>query len=360
MRVLDKYILKQFIVSFLIILVSLSVLFIVIDVFDRLPRVLRYTSDFWLISQYFLLRLPYLFVLVSPVNVLLAGLFLMSSLSKYNESIAIRAAGISIFRMITPLLLVGIIISGLVAFFGEYVMPLAESKKNHVYNVEMRQQEIEDIRIRSNVYYSDDRHIFYVGFFDGYQNRKRVIDITQIDADNKIIRKIQANDAVWDGSNWMFNNTHIRDFQDSKLLSYVHYPSIILPDIAVTPTDFVKSGRSPMEMNFLELQKYIERLQKIGDKYHRELIDLYMKISYPLANFIILLFCVPLATASVRSKGRGLIFVMGVMICFAYLVTLRICQSLGYNEIMKPLISVWFPHILFFCIGVFFVIKSEI
>ena len=360
MRVLDKYIVRQYIISYMIILASFSALFIVVDVFDRLPRVLRHTNDFWLISQYFLLRLPYLFVLISPVNVLLAGLFLMSGLSKYNESIAIRAAGISILRMIAPLLMIGLLISAAVALFGEYIMPIANERQNYVYNVEMRQREVEDIRIRSNIYYSDDRFIYYIGFFDGFQNRKRVIDITQLDSQDKIIRKIQANEAVWNGVSWVFNNTHIRDFHDSELIEYEYFQTIILPDISVTPEDFIKSGRSPMQMNFMDLKEYIERLKRIGDKHHRESIDLYMKISYPLANFIILLFCVPLATASVRSKGRGIIFLLGIFICFSYLVILRICQSLGYNEILTPHVAVWFPHIFFFIIGVFFVVKSEV
>ncbi|MCL2063022.1 MAG: LptF/LptG family permease [Candidatus Cloacimonetes bacterium] len=360
MRVLDKYIVRQYITSYLIILISFSVLFIVIEVFDRLPRVLRHTSDFWLIAQYFLLRVPYLFVLTSPVNVLLAGLFLMNSLSKYNESIAIRAAGISIFRMITPLLIIGIFISAIVALFGEYVMPKANTRQNYIYNVEMRQREVEDIRIRSNIYYSDDRFIYFIGFFDGFQNRKRIIDITQLDSDNRIIRKIQANEAIWNGEDWEFVNTHIRDFDDSELINYAFFQNIVLPYISVTPLDFIKSGKSPMQMNYMELSEYIERLQRIGDKHHRELIDLYMKISFPLANFIILLFCVPMATASMRSKGRGILFLLGLFICFLYLLVLRIFQSLGYNEIIYPLTAVLMPHIIFFSLGVFFVIKAEI
>ena len=360
MRVLDKYLLRQYIFSYLIILLSFSILFIVIEVFDRLPRVLRHTDDIALITKYFLLRMPYLFVLTSPVNVLLAGLFLMSSLSKYNESIAIRAAGISILRMITPLLVMGVLISASVALFAEYIMPIAQEKQNYVWNVQMRQREIEDIRIRSNIYYSDNQNIYFISFFDGYQNRKRIIDITTVDDDNNITRKIQANEATWDGENWVFNQTHIREFDNSILTSYIFHESVILPEITVTPEDFVKSGRSPMSMKFKELSEYIERLKRIGDKFHKEQIDLLMKISYPLSNFIILLFCVPLATTSVRSKGRGIIFLLGIVICFSYLVLVRIFQSLGYNEVIRPLTAVWVPHIFFFVVGVFFVVKSEV
>ncbi len=132
MRILDKYIVRQYISNFLTILLSFSVLFLIIDVFDRLPRILRYSNDIILISQFFLLRIPYLFVLTSPIVVLLAGLFLMSNLSKYNESIAIRAAGISILRMVSPLLILGLFMSVFIAYFGEYILPVAENKRNEI------------------------------------------------------------------------------------------------------------------------------------------------------------------------------------------------------------------------------------
>ena len=360
MRILDKYIIKEYLLSFVKILIAFCVLFISIDIFDRLPRILRHSNDVMLITQYFLWHIPYLFVLVSPVIVLLSGLFLMSSLSKYNESIAIRAAGVSILRMVTPLLIIGIIMSGLIALFGEFVLPVAEDKKAEILNVRIRGREREDIRMRSNIFYSDVNYIFYLGFFDGFQNIIRVIDITETDENNQIVRKIQANDATWDGENWVFSNTHDRRFYNSELVSYSFHSLKILPEITVTPTDFIKSAKNPMQMNYMELSEYIERLRRIGDKHHRELIDLYMKISFPLANFIILLFCVPLATASVRAKGRGVIFLFGIVICFFYLMTLRVYQSLGYNEIISPIAAAWHPHILFFAIGLFFVVKSEV
>lgn len=361
MRILDKYLIRQYLNNFLIIITSFSILFIIIDVFDRLPRILRYSNNYVDIAQYFLLRIPYLFVLTSPIVVLLSGLFLMSTLSKYNESIAIRAAGISILRMVRPLLILGFFMSLMIMLFGEYLLPLAENKRDQIYNVNIRNREIEDVKMRSNIFYSDENYLFYLGFFDGYQGKIRVIDITETDKNtHKIIRKINANEAIWQDNHWIFNECYDRKFKDGEIVSYVYSRNTMIPEITTTPIDFVKSAKSTMSMNYFELREYIERLKKIGEKFHSEQIDLYMKLVFPFANFIILLFCVPLATASVRSKGRGVIFLMGLMICFAYLIAIRIFQSLGYNELISPLTATLFPHIVFLLIGIFYVVKSEI
>jgi lipopolysaccharide export system permease protein len=165
---------------------------------------------------------------------------------------------------------------------------------------------------------------------------------------------------VWDGENWLLNSAFDRRFDETGLVYFNHHTEVILPEITVTPEDFIRSARRPHQMTFFELREYIQRLRRIGEKHHRELTDLHFKVAYPLANFIILLFCIPIAVASIRKKGRGLIFFNGILICFLYLALLRICQSLGYNEILSPVVAAWFPHIVFFIAGVYSVWRSEV
>lgn len=362
MRILDKYILKQYLSTFFVILISFMALFIVIDVFDRLPRILKYSSDYLLIAEYFLLRVPYLVVLVSPVIVLLTGLFLMNTLSKYHESIAIRAAGISIFRMVSPILIVGFLMSILMGVFAETVLPVAESYRNEIYTVEIKKQMLEDVKMRANIHYSGaNDYLYYIGFFDGYQNQMKVIDITQFNGkDGSVSRKISANEAIWNGEEWIFINCYDRRFKNKKQVFYNYSEKASIPEIKAEPNDFIKFAKSNLALNYMDLKEYIQSLKKIGEKYQVELVDLYMKISFPFANFIIILFCIPLASTSVRSKGRGIIFLLGLVICFAYLMFVRVTQSLGYNEVLDPLWAAWLPNIIFLILGLFFLIKSEI
>ena len=362
MRILDRYIVSQFLKTFLIISFSLAFVFIVVDVFDRMPRLLRTAPELTYLIQYFALRIPYLFVITSPVTVLLAGLFLMDMLSRHHESIAIRASGVSIIRLVTPLFIFGIIYSIFIMFFGDFILPKAEDYREQIYRVNIRGQEHEDVRMRSNIQYRGEGNTLYnIGFFDGFRNSLRMIDITTINPETyEITRKLTATNANWKDGEWVFSNCVIRTFENGQLTKTLHYDSVSLDDINVTPQDFVKSAKSPFSMNYLELNDYINRLQRVGEKYNNELVDLYMKISFPFANFIILLFCVPLATSSMRSRYRGMIFVVGIIICFLYLTALRISQSLGYNEVLSPLVAAWLPNALFFMTGLVFVSKAEI
>jgi lipopolysaccharide export system permease protein len=362
MRILDKYIVRQFLNTYFIILASFSVLFIVIDVIDRLPRLIRNGATFQLAVSYYVLNLPYLFVLTSPITLLLTGLFLMNSLAKYNESIAVRAAGISVKRMVMPLLLLGLVMSGLIGLFGEYVLPWAETSRDYVYNVKIKNQPREDEKLRARIHYiGKQNQLYYIGFFDGYRNQLKVIDISFFDPQTgEITQKISASGANWTAGKWLFQNCDIRTFKNHTPVTYQHYETTFLPMVDVTPIDFIKSSRKPLSMNYFELRSYVSRLQKVGERYTKQTVDLFMKISYPLANFIILFFCIPVATANVRSKGRGWVFMIGLLVCFLYLTALRFSQSLGYNGLLPPILSAWLPNILFLTLGLFFLWKAEI
>ena len=362
MRILDRYILREYIKTLLIIVFAFSVLFLIVDVSDRLPRLMRKGAEMSDMIVYFLLRIPYLILLTTPVMVLLSGLFLMNNLSKYSESIAIRGAGISIFRMVTPLIWFGVFFSFFVMLLGEFVLPRAEEFRNQIYTEKIKNMKVEDKKMRSHIHYiGKDNILYYIGFFDGYRNVLKIIDISTYDpGSGELKRKITASNALWENDNWNFKDCDIRYFEEGILVSMQHFDSTIIPEVDVTPIDFVKSAKKPMSMNFFELRQYIQRLKKVGEKYSKELVELNLKVSFPFANLIILLFSVPLVSTSSRSRARGMIFGLGLLVCFLFLSALRICQSLGYNGVLSPLVAAWLPNIVFAFIGIYFVIKAEV
>lgn len=362
MRILDKYIAREYLKTLLIILLAFSILMIVVEVSDRMPRLLRRGAGAKDMVIYFILRLPYLFLLTAPIVVLLSGLFLMNNLSRYSESVAIRGAGISIVRMVAPLFWLGLLISIGVLILGEVILPKAEEYRQYVYTERIKGQKVEDKKMRSRIHYlGQDGNLYYIGFFDGYRNRLKTIDITTFDGvSGEIRKKITATNAVWEDESWTFENCYIREFDKGEMFDMKFFDETTIAELDVTPLDFIKSAKKPMSMNYFELREYIKRLKKVGEKYHKEQVVLNQKLSYPFSNLIILLFCVPLVSASHRSRGRGLMFGLGLTVCFLFLSVIRIFQSLGENGMIDPFLSTWIPNIIFIIIGLVFLVKSEV
>ncbi len=362
MRLLDKYITREFLKTYLIIFFSFAVVFIVIDIIDNLPRLIRSGATVNQASIYYLLRLPYLIVLTSPFTVLLTGLFMMNNLSKYSESVAIRAAGISIKRAMLPLFFIGFMISIGVALLGEYVLPSAESKRSYVYNVQIKGEQPEDMMLKAKVHFQGKKNDFYYfGFFDGYKNTLRIIDISHVDfKTNTITEHITASSAYWQKDKWVLEDCEIRKFDTKGQTSWTHYNKTSLPEMDVKPQDFIRITKKTMALTFWELRDYIQRMKKLGDDTSKEVVDLHMKIAFPLTNLIMIFFFIPIATTNIRSKGRGWIFMLGLVVCFSFLIIIRISQSLGYNNVMPPVLAAWTPNIVYTLLGFAFLQKAEI
>jgi lipopolysaccharide export system permease protein len=338
------------------------VVFIVIDVVDNLPRLIRNGASTQQATLYYLLRLPYLVVLTSPVTVLLTGLFMMNALSKHNESVAIRAAGISIKRAMFPLFLIGFTISLGIAAMGEYLLPWAETQRNYVYNVQIKGEQPDDQMLKARIHYQGkENDFYYFGFFDGYKNNLKVIDLTRIDYQTKeITEHITATSADWNGSRWIIKDCEIRRFRGGVQVMHVFYPETNLAILDVQPQDFIRITQKTLSLTFWQLNDYIGRLRKLGDDPSREIVDLHMKIAFPLTNLIVIFFFMPIATSNTRSKGRGWVIMLGLVVCFAYLIVVRVIQSLGYNGVIPPVIAAWLPNAVFTILGIGFLYKAEI
>ncbi|MBM4403664.1 MAG: LPS export ABC transporter permease LptG [Candidatus Cloacimonetes bacterium] len=362
MRILDRYIIREFLKTYLIIFFSFAAVFMVIDIVDHLPRLLRNGATFQQATLYYVLRLPYLLVLTSPVTVLLTGLFMMNGLSKHNESVAIRAAGVSIKRAMFPLFIIGFIISIAVTLMGEYLLPYAESKRDYVYRVQIKGEQPDDQMLKARIHYQGtDSRFFFIGFFDGYNNTMRIVDITQLDFETGDIRKkVTASSAVWQNDQWLLQDCDIREFSESRQTSWRHFTDVILPELDVKPRDFIRISKKTMALNFFELRDYIQSLNKLGEDASRETVDLHIKLSFPLTNLIVIFFFLPIATSNTRSKGRGWIFMLGLLVCFLYLIVMRVSQSLGYNAILPPILAAWAPNAFFTLLGFAFLYKSEV
>jgi len=362
MRILDKYLAREYIRTFLVLLASLSVVFIVIDIIDNLPRLMRNGADFQEAAWYYLLRIPYLTILTAPVVMLLTGLFLMNSLAKYNESTAIRAAGISIKRSMLPLFVIGFLMSIIVGLLGEFVLPRSEAKRDFVYQVLIKNEQPEDQMLKARIHFQGKNgYFYYFGFFDGYKNSIRIIDIMKIDPlTGNVTERISATGAEWKFNQWIVRDCEIRKFKNHQPVEWKFYASTILPAMDVQPQDFVRITKKTMALNYFELKDYINRLKKVGDDYSKELVDLHLKLAFPLTNLIVIFFFIPIATTNSRSKGRGWIFMLGLLVCFLYLVMMRVSQSLGYNHILPPMVAAWAPNVFFAALGSIFLYKSEI
>lgn len=353
MKLLDRYILKQFILTTLFGLFAFTAIFVIIDAMENLDDFLDNNVQTEIIIQYYLAFTPEIIKLMTPVAILLSSLFTTGKLSSNNELTAMKAGGMSIYRYMTPLLSVALIVSLASVYFNGWVVPYANQHKFGIERKYLRKG-IESIA-RTNIYLQDGpRRIVYISFFEGQSNIGTRVSMQEF-SDTSMITISQRWDAVqinWDSTNrtWTMKNGKHRILRGNGETT-IPFKTLTFTDLTFSPKDIIKKVEKPAEMNYDELNEFIQRQKQSGNDVARWLVDYHGKVAFPFASLIVVLFGVPFSFGKRRS-GLALQFGISVAICFVYLAFMKISEVFGYNGDLNPLLTAWLANILFFTAGV--------
>jgi lipopolysaccharide export system permease protein len=172
-----------------------------------------------------------------------------------------------------------------------------------------------------------------------------------------IVHRIDANTMLWRDSTWLAVRGYERTFANGGEVA-TRFDTLRLRDLFFTPEVLTRVRKPPEEMSYVELQEYIRELTNNGGNPERWLVDLYLKLSFPFANFIIVLFGAPLAAGKVRSGGAVGV-ALSLIVCFLYFGTVKTAQSMGQNGTLEPLLAAWLGNLIFLCAGAVILVKAR-
>lgn len=357
MRILDLYILRRFIITLLFALISFILIVIVVDMVGSLDKFIDKNVPNAIIAKYYILYIPFIIILVLPVAMLLSSLCSMGQMARYNELTAMKSVGISINRILMPILIFSVLVSLFALFFAEKVVPPANQEKTSIKNNYLESFS-KHIKTRiTNLFWRDkmDRRIF-IGYYDSREKMAHKVSIQKY-SENEIIERIDAPKMKWEDSTWVLFNGYKRLFSGKNEKAI---PFKTLPDhnIDFIPEQLAESQKNPEDMSYSELKKFIHEVIKNGGDPDRWTVDLHLKISIPFANFIMVLFGAPLASNKKRS-GAIVGFMISLVICFIYFGFTKFTQTLGHNGTLTPVLAAWGANGLFFISGIFLLVVTK-
>ena len=357
-RRLDRYLLRHFLVTLMIIVVSVGVIFIAINAVEELRDFIDHKVPIERIGEYYIYFAGWVVKSFLPMFVLLAVLFSVSMLARKNEILAMKASGLSLYRITWPILAATIILSAGHFYYNEYIYPPWGKRKVEIKEFDIERKSRSTFGQVSNVYRQISKGHFYT---IAQLNAVRGIgtDLKVYHTDGHRLReiitaeKIMFKDHQW----WAFNAVN-RQFNEAAEQTFSELDSLALPEIKEKPEDLgVRIGK-PEEMGLDELRSYIDLMKRTGGPYLRESVDLGLKFSYPLTSFIVVLVCMPFA-ANPRRGGIAVSFAVGAAIALAYFVAFRITQSAGYNSRVPLELAVWGVNGIFFLVGATAMLRAK-
>lgn len=358
MRLIDRYIIRQFLVTALFSLVAVLVIFIVIDAMEKMDDFIDKQAGLDIILLYYLYFIPEIIKLIIPVAMLLASLFVTARLSAQGEWTAFKSSGASLYRLLFPYLLVAVVVSGISIYFNGWVVPSANKKKFTIERVYLHKDVVS--ASGSNIYVQDSpTRILSLGYFDDTRNIASRVSIQDFSISDPtvMVERVDAVTMLWDSSSnqWMLNSGTRRWFSGGKerIDEFAVQPAGTLH---FNPEDLRKKQRKPDEMSYYDMKEFIENQRRAGQDVSRWEVDFYSKISFPFATVIVVLFGVPFSSIR-RRGGVGVQLGVSLLIGFVYLIFMKVSQVFGYNGDVSPLLTAWSANILFFAAAVVVLVR---
>lgn len=347
-RIHDKYLLERFLKIFLYSVLAFVVIYITVNVFEEIDNFIDHDAKVRHIALYYGYSIPFVLTYVVPVSLLLGTVFAMGILARRNELTALLASGVSLPRVAAPIFAFAIVTSIVSVFFNDAVVSRANRKKNDVmrHDIEARPRENPDVK--NNFRYLGAGGFVYLAETYSHENLALYDVVVQQFDGNTLERRIDARNAKWDGSRWVFSGGFVRTFEGEEKVEA--FDTLTVREMTERPEDFAQQEIDEEDMTYAELQRYVERVQRSGGKVQKYLVDLYFKLSFPFAGSIFVLIGVALSSGK-RKPSIATGFGLTLVVAFVYYAILRVGQTLGHNGVLPPLLAAQMGNIIFLGVG---------
>ncbi|MCX8021581.1 MAG: LPS export ABC transporter permease LptG [Syntrophorhabdaceae bacterium] len=326
-------------------------MFITIEFFEKMNVFTTSLTNFMLSLLYLILRIPYYFNLLLPLTLLISILIILILMIRNNEMIIIRTSGISTISIMKPLIFLSLFLIVFSFILSEWVIPFTLNSSEYIYRVKLKKEEPYVFFKNDRIWFKREKTINNIDFFDAKRDIIKGLTVIELSEDYGIKRRIDAKEGQWKDGSWYFTDIVERTFDNTGIKTRQVYKS--LKDvIKEPPSTFKVVNKSPEEMGYKELSRYIKRLQMDGHDIRRYLVDLYDKIAFPFINLIMVLaaFSVGLRYTKTKHISKGIF--SGVSLGALYWFFHSVSLSFGYSEIFPPLFAAWLSNFLFFSAGI--------
>ncbi|KAA3635035.1 MAG: YjgP/YjgQ family permease [Calditrichaeota bacterium] len=355
---LDRYLLRLFFVTLAVVTLSIGFMIIVINLVELLRHFIDNEVPTEQIIEYYLYFGGWVIKSFFPVFILLTTLFTLSFLARKNEILAMKASGLSLYRITAPIIFVVLLLSAGHFYYNEYIFPPANQRLNEIKEFEIKNRSRHSYENVTNISRQISSGNFYTMSMFKVKSQEGVNFKLYNTANNKLKKLVTSERITFTNHQWIARNGVMRLFDDSTQSEFFKFDSLKIPEIKEAPEDLAKRVGKPEDMGLEELKEHIALMKRTGGPHIRESIDLQIKYAYPLASFIVMLISIPFA-ANPRKGGIAVSFSVGALIALVYFVLFKVLQTAGYNERVPDYVAVWGVNALFFLLGVIALIKAR-
>jgi LPS export ABC transporter permease LptF/LPS export ABC transporter permease LptG len=357
-QLIDLYLLRRFFYNFGLLMAVFIFLFETFTFFELLDEIARHRAPFLTVVNYFRYLTPYLLYNLAPLSALVAVLATLGVMSKNNEIVAIKASGISLYRLAVPLLFAGLALAATMLVLDDTYLPYANQRQDALRN-QIKGRPPQTYTHPQKWIFGEDSKIYNYDLFDPMQNLFGGLSVVELDpATFQVRRRIFAGRARWSDAQrvWVLESGWVRDFSDGAIARYERFNATVLPELVEPPGYFNREIRQAFQLSWRELRRYINELHRAGFDVSGLTVQWHVKIAFPLIAPISMLLAIPFAFL-VGTRGATGGVAIGVTIGIFYWTLARLLDAMGGVGQLPPFLAGWSPDLIFFFLGLYFYLK---
>jgi lipopolysaccharide export system permease protein len=346
-RILDRYIMRQFLATFFTLVLGLPLLFIITDLTDNLDRYLGRGLPLGDVVRSYVYVLPQYVLFAMPIAALVGTVFTIGNMTRHQEISAAKAGGISFYRLLAPLLIIAVLLSGAALGLTELV-PLTNEKRAELLGERQNRMGM----MRTNfVFQTEDGHVLSVRRLDPEQGEMSGIVLEHEATEERPKMHQTAERAEWrEGEGWKLERGHMRLISSEGTEATFQYTGTLMPNLRETPEELLADPKDPDLMRYHEITRFIRAIERSGGDAAAMRTEQAQKLSLPLAILVIILFGAPLATSNKRG-GAAYGIGISLAITMIYLLLFRVGRAMGGSGALDPTIAAWLPNAIFLLAG---------
>jgi LPS export ABC transporter permease LptG/LPS export ABC transporter permease LptF len=364
--ILDEYVIKEFLLTFAMVLVTFVMLMLIFTFFELLGDIIRNRTPLVTVGEYLINLTPGMIYLIAPLSVLIAVLVVFGILNRSSELTAMKASGISLYRIVVPILAIASVLAVSLFLFDELYLPQANRKQEALRNV-IKGKPPQTVEHPGQKWIFGQQQpgkpgrIFYYEYFDSATDTFGNITVFEFSADSfTLSKRIFAATARWEPTlnTWTFADGWVRTFAGDEIQEYHPFTVSTFDEIVEKPQYFKKETLQSTEMNFRELQAYIKDLRQHGFDTVRLRVQLNHKVAYPLITLVMAVLAIPFAL-SMGKRGSLTGIAVAIGLAVAYWFIDGMFQAMGDVNLLPAFLAAWSSALLFGLAGGYLLLRSS-
>ena len=352
LSILDRYILRKYLGTFILLLLLFIPIGITINLAEKIDKILAHEVPLIQVLKYYLDFTIYFANLLFPLFLFLSIIWFTSKLANNTEVIAFLSSGVSYYRFLRPYFIGATLVCIGAFFLGNYLAPRASKGFNEFSYKYLNKSHGKD-RQQANVYRQvGDNDYIYVSYFNVKEQSGNNFTLEHFDG-NKMIYKIKASRIKYnpeDASYTLFNYNKRMVGEREDSLIYESKKDTIFPFEMedLTPVEYIAET-----LNFSELNKFIRREKAKGSTYiNRYEVVRYKRWSLPVSAYILTIIAVAVSSMK-RRGGMGDNLAIGISIGMIFVFFDKIFGTMAEQSTFSPFIATWFPNFVFGILAIY-------